>query len=102
MANSKEIIKYSELLVHYHKLFTKKQLAYLHDYFFNDLSFQEVANKYHVSSVAVADSVKHSKTLLDEYENKLCLYRKTNARAKVYNQIKEKSIREKLLQIEKA
>ncbi|MDR3330291.1 MAG: hypothetical protein LBS76_03350 [Mycoplasmataceae bacterium] len=101
MANNKEIVKYSELLMYYQKLFTKKQLTYLDDYFLNDLSFQEVATKYHVSAMAIADSIKHSKKLLNDYEDKLGLYKKANARAKVYNQVADKGLREKLIQIEK-
>jgi predicted DNA-binding protein YlxM (UPF0122 family) len=99
--SSKQIFKYSELLIHYLKLFTKKQQAYLTDYFLYDLSFQEIAKKYHVSTMAVADSINRSKKTLNYYESNLHLYEKSTQRRKVYNKIHQTTIKNKLLAIDK-
>jgi predicted DNA-binding protein YlxM (UPF0122 family) len=101
MSNKKQIFKYSELLLYYLNLFTKKQQAYLVDYFLHDLSFQEVANKYHISAVAVADSIKRSKQMLNYYEKNLHLYERACQRRKVYNRIHQTAIKNKLIAIDK-
>ncbi|MDR0986014.1 MAG: DNA-binding protein [Mycoplasmataceae bacterium] len=98
---NKNIIKYAELFGWYHSLFTTKQQNYLNDYFLNDLSLNEIAKKYHVSSIAIADSIKHSKKMLDDYENQLHLYKKHNLRNNLYKKITNKTVVKKLLEIDK-
>ncbi|MDR2369785.1 MAG: DNA-binding protein [Mycoplasmataceae bacterium] len=100
MPNSKQMIKYGELLTYYLSLFTKKQQSYLVDYFLYDLSLQEIANKYQVTVMAISDSINRSKKVLDEYEKKLCLYQKACQRRKVYNEIRQSSVKQKLMEID--
>jgi predicted DNA-binding protein YlxM (UPF0122 family) len=99
--NNKQTIKYGELLMHYQNLFTSKQSKYLNDYFLKDLSLQEIAKHYGVSIMTIADSIKRCKKNLDYYEEKLQLYSKSLKRRKVYNSIDSKSIRDKLIKIDK-
>ncbi|MDR0739532.1 MAG: hypothetical protein LBF00_01430 [Mycoplasmataceae bacterium] len=101
MNAKKNIIKYSELFLHYKNLFTKKQIDYLIDYFLNDLSLHEIAKKYNLTTATIADSIKRSKETLDFYENNLHLFAKAIKRSKLYNQIDDKSIKNKLVEIDK-
>jgi predicted DNA-binding protein YlxM (UPF0122 family) len=101
MSNKKQIIKYSELLIHYIKLFTPKQRSYLTDYFLNDLSLKEIANKHKVSVMAISDSINRSKKMLNYYEKNLMLYDKSCKRRKVYNKINQLSIKHQLIDIDK-
>jgi predicted DNA-binding protein YlxM (UPF0122 family) len=97
---SKELVKYSELLIIYKWLFTKKQQAYLNDYFINDMSFNEVAKKNHVSSMAIHDSINRCKKQLSDYENKLHLYSKQQKRDCIYKKIKDIKLRKLLLSLD--
>ncbi|MDR0675148.1 MAG: hypothetical protein LBF36_02695 [Mycoplasmataceae bacterium] len=101
MSNKKQMVKYSELLTYYLKLFTKKQQTYLIDYFLHDLSLKEIANKHHVSVMAISDSINRSKKTLNDYEKHLLLYEKACKRRKVYNQIQQESIKKQLMKIDK-
>jgi predicted DNA-binding protein YlxM (UPF0122 family) len=101
MKPRKQILKYGELLLHYLKLFTSKQQTYLVDYFLSDLSLQEIANKHHVTVMAISDSIKRSKQTLIYYEKNLHLYEKACKRRKVYNRIHQSSIKKQLMEIDK-
>jgi predicted DNA-binding protein YlxM (UPF0122 family) len=101
MNNKKNIVKYSELFLHYQSLFTKKQRDYLNDYFLNDLSFREVAKKYRLTTMTIVDSIKRSKKTLDFYEKNLHLFAKAIRRSKLYNQIDSENIKKRLIEIDK-
>ena len=60
----------------YENLLTEKQQIYFKDYYFEDLSLAEIANGHNVSTNAVFDSIKKVYLLLEDYENKLGLYKK--------------------------
>jgi predicted DNA-binding protein YlxM (UPF0122 family) len=94
---SKELIKYSELFIVYKSLFTKKQYAYLNEYFINDKSFSEVATQFHVSTMAVHDAINRCKKQLLDYEHKLCLYDKKQTRLSLYKKIKDTNLKNKLI-----
>lgn len=96
----KELIKYSELLIHYLPLFTKKQQKYLSMYFFEDMSYQEIAKECNVSPVAIFDLVKRCKKQLVKYEQNLKLYEINQKRLKIYQEIKDKKLKSKLLEID--
>lgn len=70
-----EIIYYSDLFDYYKELFTKTQQDYFIDYYFNNLTQEEIADNYHVSKNAISKTLKEVKEKLDYYEEILALYK---------------------------
>jgi hypothetical protein len=69
------MIYYVELFDYYGDLFTDKQKEYFIDYYFNNLSLQEIAENNSVSRNAVHKNLKEIVKKLDYYEEKLNLYK---------------------------
>ena len=67
-------LKYSYLFDYYGELFTDKQKEYFIDYYFNNLTLQEIADNNNVSRNAVHKNIKDILSKLDYYEEKLNLY----------------------------
>ena len=67
-------LKYSYLFDYYGELFTDKQKEYFTDYYFNNLTLQEIADNNNVSRNAVHKNIKEILNKLDYYEEKLNLY----------------------------
>ena len=65
-----------ELYDLYYKLLTNKQREYFEDYYFNNLSFSEMAEDYDVSRNAVFKQVHIVINKLNEYESILHLKEK--------------------------
>lgn len=65
----------STLYDYYGKLFTDKQKQYFEDYYFNNLTLQEIADNNNVSRNAIHNSLKDMVNKLDYYEDKLNLYK---------------------------
>lgn len=80
-----KIEHYYSLFTFYNSLLTKKQQRYFREYFFNNLSLQEIGDLFKVSRNAVYDSLLKTMKLLDDYEKKLLLYKKYQARKKIYD-----------------
>ncbi len=70
-----EIIHYTELFDLYKNLLTIKQREMFMDYFFENLTIDEIARNRTVSKNAVSKTIKQVKTMLDEYECSLSLDR---------------------------
>ncbi len=68
-----EIIYYSRLYDFYKSMLTIKQQNTFKDYFFENLSIEEIANNYGVSKNAVSKTIKNIKSSLEDYEQKLHL-----------------------------
>lgn len=85
----------------YSCLLTSKQQKYFHEYFFNDLSLQEIAQLFQISRNAIHDSLTKTMKLLDDYEDKLSLYRKYKERKKIYDQHQKMEFVIKLEEIDK-
>ncbi len=64
-------LKYTILYDYYGKLLTSKQQSYFEDYYFDNLSLQEIADNYKVSRNAIHNSLKDILAKLDNYEDKL-------------------------------
>ena len=71
-----EFFYYSALYDYYGSLLTKTQQDYFTEYYFNNLSLQEIADNYNVSKNAVSKSIKETKDKLDYWEDNLMLYLK--------------------------
>lgn len=67
-------IHYTCLFDYYGDLFTDKQKEYFIDYYFNNLTLQEIAENNNVSRNAVHKNIKDILQKLDYYESKLNLY----------------------------
>ena len=64
-----DVILYNELYDLYGGLLTDKQREYFEDYYFNNLSFSEMAEDYDVSRNAVFKQVHIVIDKLNEYES---------------------------------
>ena len=96
-----KIDPYLSLFAFYSSLLTDTQKKYFEKYFSYNLSFQEIATLFKVSKNAVHDSIKVTVKLLDNYEKKLHLYKKYQARKKIYEQHSDCQFIAKLKEIDK-
>ena len=88
-------VYYSELFDYYGELFTDKQKEYFIDYYFNNLTLQEIAENNDVSKNAVHKSIKDITEKLDYYESKLNLYNNKKKIEKLIENI-DKEIKDKI------
>ena len=88
-------VYYSELFDYYGELFTDKQKEYFVDYYFNNLTLQEIAENSDVSKNAVHKSIKDITEKLDYYESKLNLYNNKKKIEKLIENI-DKEIKDKI------
>jgi len=88
-------IYYSSLFDYYGDLFTDKQKEYFIDYYFNNLTLQEIADNNNVSKNAIHKNIKDITKKLEYYEEKLNLY---NNKKKIEELIKDinENIKEKI------
>jgi predicted DNA-binding protein YlxM (UPF0122 family) len=86
---------YVELFDYYGDLFTDKQKEYFIDYYFNNLTLQEIAENNNISRNAVHKNIKDVIEKLDYYESKLNLYSNKKKIEKLIENI-DKEIKEKI------
>jgi len=91
-----EVVYYNELYDLYGELLTDKQKEYFEDYYFNDLSYGEMADNFDVSRNAAFKQVHIVTDKLVEYEEKLNLLEKKNKLLKVIDKIDDKELKDKL------
>ena len=89
-----DLLYYTCLFDYYKDLFTKTKKDYVIDYYFNNLTQEEIAENYKVSKNAVSKTLKEVKEKLDYYEEKLKLYHnkekiKTLLSSSEFNKIEE-------------
>lgn len=65
-----------ELYDIYGLLLTDKQRMYFEEYYFMDLSLQEIADNYEISKNGVFDQIKRTIHTLEIYEEKLMIRKK--------------------------
>lgn len=83
----------------YGELLTKKQQQYFISYYFNNLSYGEISEKYGISRNAIYHQLKLIEQKLMFYEEKLKLYSKKNTINDIIDLIKNKDIKEKLKEL---
>lgn len=66
--NREKIIKLYDI---YYELLTNKQQKYFEQYYYEDLSYSEIAENFSVSRTAVYDQIKKVCANLEKYENTL-------------------------------
>ena len=91
-----EVIYYNDLYDLYHSLLTEKQKSYFQDYYFDNLSYSEMAEKYEVSRNAVFKQLHNVIDKLEEYESKLEIYEKKKKVRNLLDKIKEPEIKKEL------
>jgi len=91
--------KLNRLFSYYKNLLTEKQQTYFMEYYYLDLSLQEIADKYSVSRNAVFDQLKKTENHLKDFESKLNLVSLADKRIDLvskYNQTKDNKYLEQL------
>lgn len=91
-----KVIYYNDLYDLYGSLLTKRQQEYFQDYYFNNLSFSEMASNYGVSRNAVFKQVHIVLDKLEEYESKLGLFNKKKIILDISNKIKDDNLKDVL------
>ncbi len=71
----KDVFYYNDIFDIYGELLTDKQKDYFRDYYFDNLSYGEIGDKYSVSRNAVFKQLKMATDKLDEFEDTLHIYR---------------------------
>jgi predicted DNA-binding protein YlxM (UPF0122 family) len=75
----------------YQSLLTPKQKSYMSLYYLDDFSLGEIAEEYNVSRQAVYDNIKRTEAMLEQYEEKLLLFRKFQKRQELMTKLREYS-----------
>ena len=91
-----DIVYYNDLYDLYGSLLTEKQKKYFEDYYFDNLSFSEMADQYEVSRNAMFKQIHIVIEKLQEYESNLKLYQKREELRTIAKLIDNKDIQEKL------
>lgn len=82
-------IHYTYLFDYYGELFTDKQKEYFVNYYFDNLTLQEIADNAGVSKNAVHKNIKDITAKLDYYESKLKLYENSKKIKKLIENVDE-------------
>ena len=77
----------------YGNLLTEKQQQYFKEYYFNNLSFGEISEKYQISRNAAFKQLKIIEEKLLDYEEKLKLYYKKEKINGIIKKIEDKTIK---------
>ncbi len=91
-----DFIYYNELYDLYGSLLTDKQRQYFEDYYFQNLSFSEMAENYKVSRNAVFKQLKITKEKLEQFEKSLQLNKKNKKILEIISIIKDEKIKKML------
>lgn len=79
----------SSLYDYYNSLLTEKQKEYFEDYYFNNLSLQEIADNNDISRNAIHKQLKETENKLLDYEDKLKLYQRASEIEKIISDLDE-------------
>ena len=94
-----EVVYYNELYDLYGELLTEKQREYFEDYYFNNLSYAEMADDFDVSRNAIFKQVHIVTDKLIEYEDKLHLLEKKKKLLEIIDEEEDKNIKNNLEEI---
>ncbi len=84
-----DLIKIGMLYQTYGPLLTDNQKALLSDYYYNDLSLQEIAENKDISKQAVSDQLRRAVKKMEGFESILASSRKTRAVIEILNPLIE-------------
>ncbi len=91
-----KVIYYNELYDFYKDLLTLKQRKYYEDYYFSNMSLQELAEEYNVSRNAIYKQLQNILKKLDHYEEVLKLNYKRKMLKEISKNIKDEKLKQKL------
>lgn len=91
-----DVVYFNELYDLYGELLTDKQRSYFEDYYFNNLSFSEMAENYEVSRNAIFKQIHIVTDKLNEYEQILKLYEKKKLIMEISNSVSDENIKKQL------
>ena len=91
-----EVLYFNELYDLYNGLLTDKQREYFEDYYFNNLSFSEMAENYEVSRNAIFKQIHIVTDKLKEYESILKLHEKRKKLENIIESIDDSTLKNKL------
>lgn len=91
-----EVLYFNELYDLYSGLLTDKQREYFEDYYFNNLSFSEMAENYEVSRNAIFKQIHIVTDKLKEYESVLHLLEKRKKLEKIVDNVSDETLKTKL------
>lgn len=91
-----KMVYFNELYDLYGELLTDKQKNYFEDYYFNDLSFSEMAENYDVSRNAIFKQIHIVTDKLEEYESVLKIYEKRNKLLEIAKNVDNEFIKKQL------
>jgi predicted DNA-binding protein YlxM (UPF0122 family) len=80
-----------QLFDYYGDLLTSHQKEILQEYYYEDLSMNEIAENYSISKSAVQDLIKRCLNQLNEYENKLNLIRMDRDLDRILDQMRNEN-----------
>ena len=80
----------------YGVLLTKKQQTYFEEYYFNNLSYGEISEKYNISRNASFRQLKIIEEKLLDYEEKLKIFYKKEKLNVIINNIDDSTLRSEL------
>ena len=86
----------NELYDLYGSLLTVKQQKYFKDYYFHNLSYGEIADKYNISRNAIYHQLKLIEEKLNNYEKNLKLYSKKQKINDIIDMIDEDKLKKEL------
>ena len=92
------MVEITILYDYYGELLTDKQKLYFEDYYFSNLSLQEIAENNNVSRNAIHNSLKDIINKLKYYEDKLKLYEKGKEINKLIENI-DKNLKDKIKEL---
>lgn len=84
---------------YYGELLSDDNRKYFEDYYFDNLSLSEIAENNNISRNAVHKHIKSAEEKLMFYEEKLSLYKKETMINQRLKEIKDQSLRKKILKI---
>lgn len=99
-SNLKNIIIQNELFDLYCNLLNKHQIKYFKLYYEQNLTYDEIAEKFNITRAAAWDSINKTKFLLKKYESKLNLLSLKQKRLALYKKISNQKIKNKLIELE--
>ena len=91
-----DVLYFNELYDLYGDLLTEKQREYFEDYYFNNLSFSEMAENYDVSRNAIFKQIHIVTDKLKEYESILKLHEKRKKLENIIERIDDSTLKNKL------
>ncbi len=83
----------------YGELLTDKQQMYFKDYYFDNLSYGEISEKYNVSRNAIFHQLKIIEERLNFYEEKLQLYSKKDKINNLLAKLDNKEVQDEIKKI---